>query len=191
MERKVSVFIRKWLHLHHSTSSLCFYSSASPCPLPIKSLSSALKASKISGHLLLRNTQDPLISNCVPKLQTGAWKVEDTVWLCESNIKFNKIRGSQHNNRLGLGYTTISKVPKNKSSKGYRGYFSNHHRTFDNTYVMSKAVQLQVQGFWTRWLNYIQQDFSWVTLMAMPGNITLFCLASIFDALPTPTISKD
>ena len=56
---------------------------------------------------------------------------------------------------------------------------------------MSKAVQLQVQGFWTRWLNYIQQDFSWVTLMAMPGNITLFCLASIFDALPTPTISKD
>ena len=48
-EQKVSVFIRKWLHLHHSTSSLCFYSSASLCPLPIKSLSSALKASKISG----------------------------------------------------------------------------------------------------------------------------------------------
>ena len=42
LEQKVSVFIRKWLHLHHSTSSLCFYSSASPCPLPIKSLSSAL-----------------------------------------------------------------------------------------------------------------------------------------------------
>ena len=44
LEQKVSVFIRKWLHLHHSTSSLCFYSSASLCPLPIKSLSSALKA---------------------------------------------------------------------------------------------------------------------------------------------------
>ena len=43
LEQKVSVFIRKWLHLHHSTSSLCFYSSASPCPLPIKSLLSALK----------------------------------------------------------------------------------------------------------------------------------------------------
>ena len=42
LEEKVSVFIRKQLHLHHSASSLCFYSSASPCPLPIKSLSSAL-----------------------------------------------------------------------------------------------------------------------------------------------------
>ena len=55
LEQKVSVFIDKRLHLHHSTSSLCFYSSASPSPLPIKSLSLALKTSKISGHLLLRN----------------------------------------------------------------------------------------------------------------------------------------
>ena len=150
LKQKVYVFIRKWLHLHHSTSSLCFYSSASPCPLPIKSLSSALKASKISGHLLLRNSQDPLISSCVPKLQTGAWKVEDTVLSCESDIKFNKICGGQYNNRLGLGYTTTLKVPKNKSSKDYRRYISNHHRTIDDTYAMSKAVQLQVQGQWTR-----------------------------------------
>ena len=89
LEQKVSVFIRKWLHLHHSTSSLCFYSSASPCPLPIKNLSSALKASKISGHLLLRNSQDPLVSSCVPKLQTGTWKVEDAVLSCENDIKIN------------------------------------------------------------------------------------------------------
>ena len=44
LEQKVSVFIRKWLHLHHSTSSLCFCSSVSLCPLPIKSLLSAVKA---------------------------------------------------------------------------------------------------------------------------------------------------
>ena len=55
---------------------------------------------------------------------------------------------------------------------------------------MSKAVQLQVQGQWTRWLNYIQQDFSWTTLMAMPPNLTLFCLASTFDTLPSPTNLK-
>ena len=131
LEQKVSVFIRKWLHLNHSTSSLCFYSSASPCQLPIKSLSSALKASKTSGPLLLRNSQDLLVSSCVPlrnsqdllvsscvpKLQIGVWKVEDTVLSCESHITFNKICGSQHNNRLRVGYTTTSKVPKSKSSK--------------------------------------------------------------------------
>ena len=144
LEQNVSFFIRKWLHLHHSTSSLCFYSSASPCPLPIKNLSRRKLV-----NLLLRNSQDPLISSCVPKLQTGAWKVEDTVLSRESDIKFNKICGSQYINRLRLGYTTIPKVPKNKSSKDYRRYKSNHHRAIDDTYTMSKAVQQQVQGQWT------------------------------------------
>ena len=129
LEQKVSVFIRKRLHLHHSTS-------------------------------------------------------------CESEIKFNKICGSQYNSRLRLGYTTTFKVPKNKSSKDYRRYISNHYRTIDDTYSMSKAVQLQVQGQWTRWLNYIKQDFSWATLMAMPPNLTSFCLASTFDILPSPSNLK-
>ena len=114
-------------------------------------------------------------------------KVEDTVLSCESYIKFIK---SVEANRLVLGYTTTSKFPKNKSSKNYRKYISDHHRTIDDTYVMSKAVQLQVQGQWTRWLNYIQQDFSWATLLAMPANLTSFCLASTFDTLPSPTNLK-
>ena len=114
---KVCVFIGKWLHLHHSTSSLCFYSSVSPCPLPIKSLSSALKASKISGHLLLRNSKDPLVSSCIPKLQTGTWKVKNPVLSCENDIKISQVCGNSHYNRHELGYTTTPKVPKNKSSK--------------------------------------------------------------------------
>ena len=55
---------------------------------------------------------------------------------------------------------------------------------------MSKAVQLQVQGQWTRWLNYIQQDFSWATLVAMSTNLALFCIASTFDTLPSHTNLK-
>ena len=35
LEQKISSFIRKWLHLHHSTSSISLYASSSPCPLPI------------------------------------------------------------------------------------------------------------------------------------------------------------
>ena len=79
LEQKVSVFIQNWLHIYHSATSLCFYSSVSPYPLPIKSLSSAVKASKISGHLLLTSPKDCLVSGCVPKLQTGTRKVEDAV----------------------------------------------------------------------------------------------------------------
>ena len=114
-----SVFIRKWLHLYHSTSSLCFYSSVCLCPLPIKSLWSALKALKISGHLVLRSSEDSLVSHCVPKVQTGHSKVEHAALSCENNIKINQVCSpwSSHNNRHGLGYTITPKVPRNKLSK--------------------------------------------------------------------------
>ena len=58
LEQKTSVYIRKWLKLHKSITSLLFYSSASPCPLPVRSLTSVLKSSKISRHLLLKHSWD-------------------------------------------------------------------------------------------------------------------------------------
>ena len=71
LEQKISYFISKWLHLHHSTTNLCFYASSSPCPLPINSLTSTLKSCKISGHLLLRDSKDPLVSASNPILKSG------------------------------------------------------------------------------------------------------------------------
>ena len=89
LEQQVSIFIRKLLHLYHSTSSLCFYSSVFSSPFPIKSLLSSLKASKISRNLLVRNSQDSLVSSCIPKFQSGTWKVDDPVLSCENDIKIN------------------------------------------------------------------------------------------------------
>ena len=93
LEQKISSFIRKWLHLHKSTSSLCFYSKASPSPLPINSLTSVLKFAKISGHLLLRDYQDPLVANCIPQLKTSLWHVEEAVTTTESDVKNKLISG--------------------------------------------------------------------------------------------------
>ena len=35
-------------------------------------------------------------------------------------------------------------------------------------------------------MNYVRQDFSWASLMAMPANLTSFCLPSTYDTLPSP-----
>ena len=67
---------------------------------------------------------------------------------------------------------------------------SDHLETIDDTYDFSKVVQLQVQGQWTRCMNYVQQDFSWASFMAIPANLTSFCLASTYDTLPSPTNFK-
>ena len=89
-----------------------------------------------------------------------------------------------------LGYIKTSKVPPDKSSRGYRKFISSHHKKIEEKYSISTAVQLKVQGQWTRWLNYIQQNFSWKSLLAMPVNLTSFCISSTYDTLPSPSNLK-
>ena len=83
-----------------------------------------------------------------------------------------------------------SKIPPGKSSRDYGTFISNHHKEIEDTYAISKAVQLKVQGQWTRWLNYIQQNFSWKSLLAMPVNLSSFCISSTCDTLPSPSNLK-
>ena len=54
--------------------------------------------------------------------------------------------------RTGLGYLPGPKTP-NKSTKLYCEFISSHYKNSDDTYSISKAVQLQVQGQWTQWIN--------------------------------------
>ena len=51
-------------------------------------------------------------------------------------------------------------------------------------------MQLKVQGQWSTWLNYIQQNLPWKSLLAMPVNVTSFCISSTYDTLPSPTNLK-
>ena len=163
-----------------------FYSSASLCPLPVRSLTSVLKSSKISGHLLLKHSWDASVSSCVPKLQASNWQVDKAFQACEIDLKHKSIIRHHQHSRHGLGYIKTSKVPSDKSSRDYRAFISSHHKEIEDTYAISKAVQLKVQGQWTRWFNYIQQNFSWKSLLAMPVNLTSFCISSTYDTLPSP-----
>ena len=95
LEHKACLYL-KVVTFPYPTSSLPFYSSKSLSAMPIKSLSSALKASKISGLLLLRNSQDPIVSSCVRKPQSGTWKNGDAISSCENDIIINEVCGNRH-----------------------------------------------------------------------------------------------
>ena len=179
LNQKASVYIRKWLKLHRSRTSLSFYSSASPCPVPVRSLTSVLKSSKISRGLMLKPSQDASVFSCVPKLQAGNWQVEEGAQACETDLKHKSIVGHHQHSCHGLGNIKTSKVSSDKSSKDSRTFVSSHHKEIEDTYAVSKGLQLKIQ--WTRWLNYIEQNFSWKSLLAMPVNLTSFCISSTYD----------
>ena len=189
LEQSTSVYIRRWLKLHRSTTNICLYSSNSPCPLPIKSLTSVLKAAKISGHLLLRDSSDPLVNTSVPQLKVGQWIVEDVVRQGEDKIYFEKVLGYHQHNRAGLGSIKHQEVPPIQSHD-YRKLVSEKVHELEEEQYLARAVQMRLQGNWTRWCNYIQNELSWKHLLNTSSRLTSFVLGSTFDTLPSPTNLK-
>ena len=176
-----------WPSSHHLNLSI--YSSTSPCPLPIKSITSIFKLSKISGHLLLRDSKDPVVSSAMPTLKSGSWHVGDAVKSTEDAIAFKKILGHTQIGKAGLGATESKEIPP-KQSYEYRKLISSTAKKMEEDVDYSKAIQLQVQGQWTRWTNYVQNNLSWKNILAMPPNFLSFCVASTFDTLPSPSNLK-
>ena len=162
-----------------------FYSSASPCPLPVRSLTPVLKSFKIKGHLLLKYSHDLSGSSCVWKLQAGHWQIKKAVHACQADLRHKSIIGHHQHSRHGLEHIKHFKVPSDKPL-----FISSHSKEINDTYAISKAVQLKVQGQWTGWLNYIQQNFSRKSLLPMQVNLSSFCISSTYDSLPSPSNLK-
>ena len=155
-------YIRKWLKLHNSTTNIFLYSSVSPCPLPIKSLTSVMKSAKVSSHLLIRESSDPCVSGTSIDLYSGKWKVSDAVRETESTVEFKKIIGYHQSNRAGFRSKSI--VLETDKQK-----------------LQAKAAQL------IKWCNFLRLDLFWKTMLTMPKSLLSFCLSVTYDTLPSPS----
>ena len=157
----------------------------SSCPLPIKSLTSILKSSKISGHLLLRDSKDTLVSFASPSLKSGHWKATSATQITEAELNFCKIRGPLHLGRSSLGSVEPTPVPEERS-QAHRKLVTKTHREIEEKHNLEIAQQLQLQCHWVQWEVYIQNNFSWKTVLAMPPNLLSLCLGATYNILPSP-----
>ena len=188
-EHKIFSFLRKWLNIYHSTTKICLYSSTSPCPLPLKSLTSILKSTKVSGHLLLRESADKQISKSASQLKCGFWDVAEAVVDAESRLEFQKVIGYHQTSRAGFGSFKSPSIPR-RNSHEYRRLISDLVGEVDENAYHAKSVQLHLQGYWTKWCDFVKNDLSWKTLLAMPSSLISFCLGATFDTLPSPSNLK-
>ncbi len=168
---------------------MSLYSPLSPCPLPVKPLTAILKSSKISGHLLLRDSNDPIVSSTNPQLKSGKWNVDSTTSIAEAEINFQQIRGPLQMGRSGIGIYQQSPVPE-KGTYDYRKRVSSTSKSIDFEAHSQKAIQLSLQCHWMVWENYIKNDLSWKNLLAMPPNLISFCISSTYNMLPSPSNLK-
>ena len=175
---------RKWLNIDHSMTYV--YSSTSPCPLPLKSLTSILKSTKVSGHLLLRGSVDKQISGPASQLKCGFWDVAEAVVDAESRLAFQKVIGYHQTSRAQFGSFKSSSIPR-RNSHEYRRLISDLIGEVDENANHAKSVQLHLQGYWTKWCDFVKNDLSWKALLALPSSMISFCLGATFD---TPSASN-
>ena len=47
-----------------------------------------------------------------------------------------------------------------------------------------------MQGYWTKWCDFVKNELSWKSLLAMPSSLISFCLGATFDTLLSPSNLK-
>ena len=56
--------------------------------------------------------------------------------------------------------------------------------------LMKMRIMLNLYSYWTKWCDFVKNDLSWKTLLAMPSSLISFCLGATFDTLPSPSNLK-
>ena len=111
----------------------------------------------------------------------------------EDKIEFEKVLGYHQHNRAGLGFIKQTEVPP-KQTHDYRKLVSDKVHDLEEEQYFAKAVQLRVQGNWTRWCNYIKNELSWKHLLVTsPPRLTSFVLGATFDtfSVKNPSVKSE
>ena len=82
--------------------------------------------------------------------------------------------------------SSLFNIPDQHTAQ-YRRLISSVHKNIETETQLSKAVQLQVQGQWTKRVNYVRNDLSWNSLLRTPINLLSFCISLTYDTLPSPS----
>ena len=136
-----------------------------------------MKSAKVSSQLLLRESPDPYVSEAKVLLKSGNCSASEAVEEAEKRLNFKQILGYHQCHRVEFGSVSIPEVPP-KHSCPYRKLLTLMVEEVEEQKYQAKAVQLSVQGQWTKCCSYVLMDLSWKTLLATLQQLLTFCLGA-------------
>ena len=95
LERIISSYLRRWLNVPRSLSSIGLYSTGPKLNLPLSTLVEKYKVAKVRQAVLLRDSNDKYVSGADIKLRSGRkWQVEEAVKSAEERLRQSDIIGT-------------------------------------------------------------------------------------------------
>ena len=187
LEKVVSKYLRKWLGVPRSFSSINLYGKENKLQLPFKGVVEEYKATKARQVMMLKDCADAKVSQAGIKVRTGRkWSASTAVEEAESRLRHEDIVGTVTRGRLGVGcisrtsWKTASAVDRRKLVQGKVRQAVEEER-------QTKAVSLKQQGKWMKWDSCIQRKLTWSDLWSTESFRLKFLLCAVYDVLPSPT----
>lgn len=107
LERRINTFLRRWLSVPKSLSSIGLYSSRSKLQLPLTSVVEEFKVAKARQVIILCDSRDQLVRQADTIIHTGQkWSASRAVADAEARLCHKDIVGMVNQGRLGLGIIT-------------------------------------------------------------------------------------
>jgi len=151
LERKLNRYLRRWLGVPKSFSSVGLYSTGSKMTLPLRAVTEEFKTAKVRAVMMLRDSKDEKIRQAGIEVRTGRkWKAGEAVREAESWLRYQDIVGTVAHGRLGLGCVTRSSWAAATETEK-REMVQKEVRQQEEETRQSRAVAMRKQGSWLRW----------------------------------------
>ncbi|RXN22985.1 reverse transcriptase [Labeo rohita] len=104
LEKSISQFLRRWLGLPRSLSSIALYGHSTKLHLPLSGLSEEFKVARSREVLMYRDSRDTKVTAAGILVKTGRkWQAQEAVTKAEVQLRHKTLVGSVATGRVGFG----------------------------------------------------------------------------------------
>ena len=104
LEKTISQFLRRWLGLPRSLSSIAFYGHSNKLHLPFSGLTEEFKVTRSREVMMYRDSADVKVASAGIIVKTGRkWQAQEAVSRAEARLRHKTLVGTVAMGRAGLG----------------------------------------------------------------------------------------
>lgn len=186
LEKTISQFLRRWLGLPRSLSSIALYGHSNKLHLPFSGLTEEFKVTRAREVLMYRNSADDKVASAGILVKTGRkWQAHEAVSRAETRLRHKVLVGTVAMGRAGLRSSPKPRYDKARG-KEKRQLVQDEIRAEVEEERFSKMACMSKQGAWTRWEHAEPRKLTWAELWRAEPLRTKFLIQSVYDVLPSP-----
>ncbi|XP_038131552.1 uncharacterized protein LOC119776958 [Cyprinodon tularosa] len=186
-ERNVSQYLRRWLGLPKSLSTIALYGHSNKLQLPLTGVTEEFKVTRAREVLLYRDSADTRVSSASITVRTGRkWRAQQAVNQAEARLRHSVIVGSVAVGRAGLG--SLTKLRYDQARGQVRRQMIQGEICAEvEEERQSRMVAMRQQGAWTNWNHACARKITWTELWQYEPARLKFLIQSVYDVLPSPS----